>query len=231
MRRIDAFLRGGDVIGNSYKIDGMAVRVINDAAGPVVAVAGLADGADTDEHVMVRRKGDHAAEALEVDMFARCMEGDDRNMRVPVEADTAVLEEKMERGAVFADDVAPVGKRLAGGVAHLVVKPWAFKNHRQGFKPFHLAVGQDAAVPFKHLHRLFADAFVVHAGMDGEEIMVAADGRDLVFLQKIDAFARRGAVADDVACAQHVVDGQAFEFGNYCLQSVNVAMYVAYYAY
>jgi hypothetical protein len=43
MRRIDAFLRGGDVIGNSYKIDGMAVRVINDAAGPVVAVAGLAD--------------------------------------------------------------------------------------------------------------------------------------------------------------------------------------------
>ena len=41
----------------------------------------------------------------------------------------------------------------------------------------------------------------------------------------------RGAVADDVACAQHVVHGQAFEFGNYRAQSVNVAMYVAYHAY
>ena len=231
MRRIDAFLRGGDVIGNSYKIDGMGIRVVDDAACAVVAVAGLADGADADEHVMIWWKGDHAAEALEIDVFAGRVGGDDRDMGMAVETDTAVLEEKMERGAMFADDVAPAGERLAGGVAHLVVEPWAFKNHRQGFKPFHLAVGQDAAVPFKHLHRLFADAVVVHAVMDGEEIVVAADGRDLVFPQKIDAFARRGAVADDVACAQHVVDGQAFEFGNYCLQSVNVAMYVAYYAY
>lgn len=118
----------------------MAVRVINDAAGPVVAVAWLADGADADEDVMIRRKSDHAAEALEVDVFARRVEGDERNVGMAVEADTAVLEEKMERGAVFADDVAPVGERLAGGMAHLVVEPWVFKNHRQVFKPFHLAV-------------------------------------------------------------------------------------------
>ena len=67
--------------------------------------------------------------------------------------------------------------------------------------------------------------------MDGKEIMVAADGRYLVFLQKIDAFARGGAIADYVARAQDVVHGQAFEFGNYCAQSLNVAMYVAYHAY
>ena len=52
--------------------------------------------------------------------------------------------------------------------------------------------------------------------MDGEEIVVAANGRNFIFLEKIDAFAWGGAVADDVACAQHVVHGQAFKFGNYC---------------
>ena len=52
--------------------------------------------------------------------------------------------------------------------------------------------------------------------MDGEEIVIAAYGRDFVFLEKIDAFAWGGTVADDIACAQHVVHGQAFEFGNYC---------------
>ena len=67
--------------------------------------------------------------------------------------------------------------------------------------------------------------------MNGEEIVVAANGRNFIFLEKIDAFAWGGAVADDVACAQHVVHGQAFEFGNYCAQSLNVAMYVAYHAY
>ena len=118
----------------------MAIRVVNDATCAVVAVARLTDGADTDEDVMIRRNGDHAAEALEVDMFAGRVEGDDRNVGVAVETDTAVLEEKMERGAMFADDVAPIGEGLAGGMAHLVVEPWAFENHRQVFKPFHLAV-------------------------------------------------------------------------------------------
>ena len=118
----------------------MAIRVVNDATCAVVTIAWLTNGADADENIMVWRKGDHAAEALEVDMFAWRVEGDNRNVGMPVEADAAILEEKMERGAVFADDVAPVGERLAGGMAHLVVEPWVFKNHRQVFKPFHLAV-------------------------------------------------------------------------------------------
>ena len=37
--------------------------------------------------------------------------------------------------------------------------------------------------------------------MDGEEIVVAADGEYLVLLQKINAFSGGGAVADDVASA------------------------------
>ena len=111
----------------------MAIRVVNDATCAVVTIAWLTNGADADEDIMIRRKSDHAAEALEVDVFAWRVEGDDRNVGVAVEADTAVLEEKMERGTVFADDVAPVGEWLAGGVAHLVVEPWVFKNHRQIF--------------------------------------------------------------------------------------------------
>ena len=118
----------------------MAIRVVNDATCAVVAVAWLADGADADEDVMSWRKGDHAAKALEVDMFAWRVEGDDRNVGVAVETDAAILKEKMERGAMFTDDVAPVGEWLAGGVAHLVMEPRVFKNHRQVFKPFYLAV-------------------------------------------------------------------------------------------
>ena len=91
----------------------MAIRVVNDATCAVVAVAWLADGADADEDIMIRRKSDHAAEALEVDMFAWRVEGDNRNVGMPVEADAAILEEKMERGAVFADDRAPTGEWLA----------------------------------------------------------------------------------------------------------------------
>ena len=209
----------------------MGIRVVDDAACAVVAVAGLADGADADEHVMIWWKGDHAAEALEIDVFAGRVGGDDRDMGMAVETDTAVLEEKMERGAVFANDVSPVWKWLAGSMADLVVEPCVFKNHRQVGKPFHLAISQDLAIPFKDFDGLCPDAFTINVLMKGEEIVVATNGWDFVLFQEIDAFSRSGAVADDVACAQHVVDGQAFEFGNYCLQSVNVAMYVAYHAY
>ena len=57
-----------------------------------------------------------------------------------VETDAAVLEEEVEGGAVFADDIAPTGERLAGGVANLIMEPSAFENHRQIVKPFHLTV-------------------------------------------------------------------------------------------
>ena len=201
MRIIDAFLRGRDVIRDAEEIGGMRVGVIDDAACAVVAVTRLADGADTDENIMIWREVDEAAEALEVDVFAGRVGGENRNVGMTVEADAAVLEKEVEGGAVFADDVAPAGERLAGGVAHLVVEPCVFKNHRQAFKPLHLAVCQYFTVPLKDFDRFRADAFMVDVRMDREEIVVAADGEDLVLLQKVDAFTGGGAVADDVASA------------------------------
>ena len=201
MRRIDAFLRGGDVIGNSYKIDGMGIRVVDDAACAVVAVAGLADGADADENIMVWRQVDETAETLKVDVFAGRVCGDNRNVGMAVEADATVLEEKVEGGAVFADDIAPAGERLAGCVANLIVEPSAFENHRQAVKPFHLAVGQYFAIPVKNFDRFCPNAFSVNVRMDGEEIVVAADRENFVLLQEVDAFSGGGAIADDVASA------------------------------
>ena len=140
MRIIDAFLRGRYVIRDAEEIGGMRVGVIDNAACAVIAVTRLADGADADENIMIWREVDEAAEALEVDVFAGRMGGDNRNVGMAIETDTAVLEKKMERGAVFADNVAPIWEWLTGGVAHLVVEPRVFENHRQVFKPFHLAV-------------------------------------------------------------------------------------------
>jgi len=136
----------------------------------------------------------------------------------------------MERGAMLADDIAPIGERLAGSVADLIVEPWAFENHRQTVKPLHLVVCQDLAIPFKHLDSLLPDAFVVKIRMKGEKVVVAAYGGDFVFPQEVDAFPGGAAVADDVACAQHVIDRQALKFGDHCAQSVDVAMYVTNHA-
>ena len=126
MRIIDAFLRGRNVIRDAEEIGGMRVRVIDDAACAIIAVSRLADGADAAENIMVWRQVDETAEALKVDVFAGHVCGDNRNVGMAIEADTDVLEKKMERGAVFADDVAPIGEWLAGGVAHLIMEPWIF---------------------------------------------------------------------------------------------------------
>ena len=99
----------------------MAIRVVYDATCAVVAIAGLADGADADKDVMIHRQVVHIVETLEVNVLSGRVCCDDWNMGVTIETDTAVLEEKMERGAVFADDVAPVGERLAGGMPHLIM--------------------------------------------------------------------------------------------------------------
>ena len=201
MRIIDAFLRGRDVIRDAEEIGGMRVGVIDDAACAIVAVTRLADGADADENVMVWREVDEAAEALEVDVFAWRMSGENRNVGMAVEADAAVLEEEVEGGAVFADDIAPAGERLAGCVANLIMEPSAFENHRQIVKPFHLAVGQDFTIPIKNFDRFRPNAFSVDVRMDSEEIVVAADRENLVLLQEVDAFSGGGAIADDVASA------------------------------
>jgi len=201
MRIINAFLRGRNVIRDTEEIGGMRIGVIDDAACAIVAVTRLADGADADENVMIRRQVDEATEALEVDVFAGRMSGKNRNVGMAVEADAAVLEEEVEGGAVFADDIAPAGERLAGGVANLIMKPSAFENHRQVVKPFHLAVCQDFTIPVKNFDRFRPNAFSVDVRMDGEEIVVAADGENFVLLQEVDAFSGGGAIADDVASA------------------------------
>jgi len=61
MRGVDAPLRGVYVIRDSEQINGMGVRVINDAARPVVAVARLPDGTDADKNTVVWRQVDKAA--------------------------------------------------------------------------------------------------------------------------------------------------------------------------
>ena len=201
MRIIDTFLRGRNVIRDAEEIGGMRVGVIDDTACAIVAVTRLADGADADENVMIWRQVDEATEALEVDVFAGRMSGENRNVGMAVEADAAVLEEEVEGGAVFADDIAPTGERLAGCVANLIMEPSAFENHRQIVKPFHLAVCQDFTIPVKHFDRFRPNTFFVDVRMDGEEIVVAADGKNLVLLQEVDAFSGGGAIADDVASA------------------------------
>ena len=201
MRIIDAFLRGRNVIRDAEEKGGMRGGVIDDTTCAVVAVTRLTDGADADENVMVWWQGDKAAESLEIDMFAGRMSGENRNVGMAVETDAAVLEEKVKGGAVFTDDIAPAGERLAGGVANLIVEPSAFENHRQIVKPFHVAVGQDLAIPVKYFDRLCPNAFSVDVRMDSEKIMVAADGVNLVLLQEVDAFSGGGAIADDVASA------------------------------
>ena len=154
MRIIDAFLRGRNVIRDAEEIGGMRIGVIDDAACAIVAVTRLADGADADENVMIWRQVDEAAEALEVDVFAGRVSGENRNVGMAVEADAAVLEKEVEGGAVFADDVAPAGERLAGSMANLIVEPCVFENHREAVKPFHLAACQDITIPVKYFDRL-----------------------------------------------------------------------------
>ncbi len=201
MRIINAFLRGWNVIRDAEEIGGMRGGVIDDAACAIVAVTRLADGSNADENVMAWRQVDEAAEPLEVDVFAGRVSGENRNVGMAVEADAAVLEEEVEGGAVLADDIAPTGERLAGGVANLIMEPSAFENHRQIVKPFHLAVCQYFAIPVKNFDRFCPNAFSVNVRMDGEEIVVAADRENFVLLQEVDAFSGGGAIADDVASA------------------------------
>jgi len=154
------------------------------------------------------------------------MHGQQRAVAVRIEAKVSLLKQKMEGGAAGRGDVGPVRMGLAGRVDdHEIVSLNDFWKAPQPFK----LVGTKAIMrPGKDGRGFFPDVAVVMViKVKRALVMIAAHGLDAAVAQKVDAFAWRGAVADDVAGADDFVNRHAVQDIQSRGQSVDIGMDVS----